>query len=384
MNHRLTKNHTTISPALKLENLRPKPVDIPLTSGSSVGVGNYVIKLGLGTPPKFYPMVVDTGSSLTWLQCEPCLEYCHPQIGPIFNPKASATYQPLSCDTLECSTLQGATLNPPNCTSTNVCIYDASYGDGSSSIGYLSRDSLTVGPAQTVPGFVYGCGQANGGLFGQTAGLIGLSRNKLSLLSQLSLKYGYVFSYCLPTPTATGILSIGRMEYDDPSTYTFTGMYSDPRDPSLYFVRLISITVDGVALSASVWSYVRSPTIIDSGTLITRLPPAVYTALREAFERAMARYERAPRFSLLDTCYKGSGGVMSVPEVRLVFEGGSDLKLEPRNVMYDVGNGVSCLAFAPNGGSDGLSIIGNLQQQTFRVVYDVTNSIIGFAAGGCG
>ncbi|KAJ8629592.1 hypothetical protein MRB53_022915 [Persea americana] len=379
INRRLT--HPTIPSTLKFNKLRPKPLNIPLNSGSSAGVGNYVIKVGLGTPSKMYVMVVDTGSSFSWLQCEPCTGYCHSQIGPIFNPEESTTYKSIQCDTSECTSLQDATLNSPNCSSTNVCTYVASYGDGSTSKGYLGRDKLTV-QAHTIPGFIYGCGQINNGLFGRTAGLMGLSRNKLSLLSQLSSKYGYVLSYCLPTTTSTGKLSIGWKTYD-PSLYEFTRMYTDPQDPSLYLVRLIRITVDGMALPVSVSTYMRRPTIIDSGTLITRLPSAVYTALRAAFEKAMSRFERAPRFSLLDTCYKGIGGNMSVPEVNLVFEGGSGLKLEARNVMYDVGDGVSCLAFAANGWTNGVSIIGNLQQQTFRVVYDVANSRIGFAAGGC-
>nr|BAJ93031.1 predicted protein [Hordeum vulgare subsp. vulgare] len=40
---------------------------VPLTPGTSYGVGNYVTRMGLGTPAKPYIMVVDTGSSLTWL-----------------------------------------------------------------------------------------------------------------------------------------------------------------------------------------------------------------------------------------------------------------------------------------------------------------------------
>ncbi|PKU78728.1 hypothetical protein MA16_Dca000071 [Dendrobium catenatum] len=49
--------------------------------------------------------------------------------------------------------------------------------------------------------------------------------------------------------------------------------------------------------------------------------------------------------------------------------------------MFDVHSGVSCLAFAA---AKGVTIIGNWQQKTFDVVYDVGKGRIGFAGGGCG
>ncbi|BAF19380.1 Os06g0304600, partial [Oryza sativa Japonica Group] len=45
---------------------------VPLTPGASVAVGNYVTRLGLGTPATSYVMVVDTGSSLTCFAAGGC------------------------------------------------------------------------------------------------------------------------------------------------------------------------------------------------------------------------------------------------------------------------------------------------------------------------
>ncbi|XP_058113074.1 aspartyl protease family protein At5g10770-like [Magnolia sinica] len=358
----------------------PKSISVPLNPGESAGVGNYVVRIGLGSPAKSFLVVMDTGSSFSWVQCEPCGSYCHPQTGPTFDPSTSHTYKSISCNSSECSNLEDATLNPPACSSSNICEYEASYGDGSFSVGYLSRDTLTVVHSQTVPGFVYGCGQNNQGLFGRTAGLIGLARNPLSLLGQLSSKYGYTFSYCLPTLSSSGTLSIGSF---NPSIYTFTRMYTDSRDSTLYFLRLTSMIVNGKTLRVSRSTYTSSHTIIDSGTVITRLPPEVYTALQEGFVKGMGKYTRAPPYSILDTCYNGTATSLSVPEVRLIFEGGAELKLAARNVMYEVSDNVSCLAFASNEDAGGISIIGNTQQQTFRIVYDVSHRRIGFAGGGC-
>ena len=326
-------------------------------------------------------MIIDTGSSLSWMQCKPCAIYCHVQADPVFDPSASKSYKPLSCASSQCSSLEEATLNNPLCdTSSNVCVYTASYGDASYSMGYLSQDLLTVAPSQNLPGFVYGCGQDSEGLFGRSAGILGLARNKLSMLGQLSAKFGYAFSYCLPTSRGGGFLSIGKASIGG-SAYKFTPMLTGPRNPSLYFLRLTAITVGGKAVGVAAGDYYRVPTIIDSGTVITRLPVSIYTPFQKAFVKIMStKYARAPGFSILDTCFKGNLKDMAVPEVRLVFQGGANLNLRPLNTLLQIDEGVTCFAFAAD---NGIAIIGNHQQQTFKVAYDVSTARIGFASGGC-
>ncbi|KAM7263300.1 hypothetical protein ACFE04_000983 [Oxalis oulophora] len=379
LNTRLTKGGSTSNISRRSgQNL----VSVPLNSGLSIGSGNYYVKVGFGTPAKFYSLVMDTGSSLTWLQCKPCALYCHPQVDPVFDPSASKSFKYLPCTTSQCSLLKDATLNDPACeVQTSNCIYTASYGDSSFSIGYLSQDSLALSPSQTLAGFVYGCGQENEGLFGKADGLIGLDRNKLSMSTQLAGKFGNAFSYCLPSATggSGGFLSFGNV----PSvSYKYTPMGSDPRNSGLYFLKLASISVAGRAITVAAADY-SVPTIIDSGTVITRLPTSVYTALRQAFTKIMStKYKQAPAVSILDTCYKRSIKTMKyVPQVRLAFLGGADLVLGASTILVEAEDGIVCLAFA--GTSQTISIIGNNQQQTTRVAYDVAGSRIGFAANGC-
>ncbi|KAL2495688.1 Eukaryotic aspartyl protease family protein [Forsythia ovata] len=390
LNSRLKKkNLTAAHPIVKSKGsgrlIDPKSVDVPLNPGLSLGIGNYYTKVGLGTPPTYHPVVVDTGSSFSWIQCEPCKVYCHPQIGPYFNPSTSRTYKQLSCDTRQCSALEVATLNNPGCTSSNVCVYLTTYGDMSTSIGYLSQDSLSLGSGQALSNFVFGCGQDNEGLFGKSAGLFGLARNKLSMFSQLSTKYGNIFSYCLPTNTPVGklgsggFLSIGKTS----SSYKFTPMLSEPQDPTLYYLKLSAISVAGRRLGVAASDY-SVPTIIDSGTTISRLTTSVYKALRRELVRIISsKYRVTEAYSILDACFKGTSVEISkiVPTVQLIFQGGADLDLAPHNVIIEVENGTTCLGFA--GSFDEFAIIGNQQQQTFEVLYDLSNSRIGFATGGC-
>ncbi|XP_051129145.1 aspartyl protease family protein At5g10770-like isoform X2 [Andrographis paniculata] len=362
-----------------------KSVSIPLNPGQSIGIANYYTRIGLGTPPTYHLVVVDTGSSFSWIQCQPCATYCHPQAGSLFDPSASGTYEELSCNTSQCSSLEVATLNSPTCSSSNICQYTATYGDQSLSMGYLSRDTLSFS-MESLPGFVFGCGQENYGLFGRSSGLIGLARNELSMLSQLSFKYENSFSYCLPTSTVIGktgtggFLSIGSSS-DSPSK--FTPMLSDSRDPGLYFLKLSAISVSGKPLPLDASAYGVS-TIIDSGTAITRLATPVYSALREELVKIIStKFSTVEAVSLLDACFNGTSDEIShiVPPVQMIFEGGAELGLEPRNVIIEVMEGTTCLSFS--GSSNDMAIIGNQQQQTFEVVYDVANSRIGFSAGGC-
>lgn len=365
--------------------LGSESVTVPTSPGLSIGSGNYYIKLGLGTPPRFYSMIMDTGSSLAWLQCKPCSIYCHGQVDPVFDPSASKTYKRSTCASAECSLLKEATLNDPHCSRLGSCIYEASYGDESYSVGFLARDSLTVGPGGSFPGFIFGCGQDNEGLFGRAAGIFGLARQSLSMLGQLSPKLGSAFSYCLPTSTGSGkgFLSIGRGSSLGRVPYKFTPLLTGSPEHSLYYLGLALIKVGGRPLPVGAAEY-RVQTIIDSGTVITRLPGPIYSALKQAFTSIMSRkFAPAPGYSILDTCFKGSLKSGSVPPIQLVFDGGAELMLNPENALFDVVPGTTCLAFTSTSGGSGIAVIGNLLQQTFEVLYDVTSSRIGFAPGRC-
>ena len=55
--------------------LKGSKVTLPSKSGSTIGTGNYVVTVGLGTPKRDLTFIFDTGSDLTWTQCEPCARY---------------------------------------------------------------------------------------------------------------------------------------------------------------------------------------------------------------------------------------------------------------------------------------------------------------------
>ncbi|CAN6204816.1 unnamed protein product [Urochloa humidicola] len=360
--------------------------------GTSLGINTYFVSVGLGTPARRFSVEFDTGSGMSWVQCEPCAD-CYEQQDPVFDPTKSSTFSAVLCGSDECQQF-GSSLNN-NCSSSgnnNSCRYEVIYGDDSQTDGDLARDTLTLAPSDvTVPGFVFGCGHTNTGVFGELDGLLGLDRYAASLPSQAAASLGGAvgFSYCLPsTSSSVGYLSLGlgrRRAAPANAQYTamLTGKYR-----SFYYLDLVGVRVAGRPIRIAPAAFAAAAgTIIDSGTAFSRLPPRAYAALRSAFARAMGRYryKRAPALPFLDTCYDLAGvTTVRVPAVALVFAGGATVALDRSGVLYTSENASQvCLAFAPNDDDTSTGIIGSMQQKTLAVVYDVANQKIGFGPKGC-
>lgn len=93
-------------------------ITIPAKSGQTIGAANYIVTVGLGTPKKQLSLVFDTGSGLTWTQCEPCVRYCYKQQEPIFQPLQSTSYANISCASELCDAIQSTTghlISPFDC-----------------------------------------------------------------------------------------------------------------------------------------------------------------------------------------------------------------------------------------------------------------------------
>ncbi|KAL3844059.1 hypothetical protein ACJIZ3_001462 [Penstemon smallii] len=378
---RVNSIQTRLSPNTNTNKINDKKANLPAQSGRSLGSGNYLVKVGLGTPPKYVSLIFDTGSDLTWTQCQPCARSCYQQQDPIFNPSTSTSYSNISCSSNLCSQLTSATGNTPGC-STSTCVYGIQYGDQSFSVGYFSRDKLTISATDVIPNFLFGCGQNNQGLFGNTAGLIGLGRDTLSIVSQTAQKYGKYFSYCLPsTSSSTGFLALGQNGGSRNVKFT---PFASSQGTSFYFIDILTISIGGRQLSISQSVFKTAGTIIDSGTVITRLPPAAYSTLSSAFKQLMTKYTSAPAYSILDTCYDLSNYTsVTIPTISVTFGGNAKVDLDPAGILVLVDSSTACLAFAGNSDASDVGIFGNTQQKTLQVVYDVAGGKLGFGAGGC-
>lgn len=367
------------------ELLTTSDTQMPLSSGTRLEILNYVITIQLGG--KNMTVIVDTGSDLAWVQCLPCRS-CYNQQEPLFDPSNSLSYQSISCNSSTCKSLQQETGSFQPCWHTSsACGYYVSYGDGSHSRGELATDSLDLGKSR-IADFVFGCGRSNKGLFGEASGLIGLGKGNVSLISQTSTLFGGVFSYCLPSTDSgeSGSLILGGNSsvYRNKTPLSYTKMLQDSQLSSFYMLNLTGITVGNSSLKSS--SFGQNEILIDSGTVITRLPPSIYLGLKDEFTKQFSGYPSAPGFSILDTCFNLSGyKEVNLPTVRMQFEGNAELEVDMNGVFYFVkadGSQV-CLAFASLMYEDETAIIGNYQQKNLRVVYDTKQSVVGFAKEQC-
>ncbi|KAG2605823.1 hypothetical protein PVAP13_4NG146681 [Panicum virgatum] len=362
------------------ESIGPPPaVTIPDSSVAYLGTLDFVVTVGFGMPARAYTVVFDTGSDVSWIQCQPCSGHCYKQHDPIFDPTRSSTYGAIPCRSQECRAAGGS------CDGNGTCIYDVEYGDGSSTSGVLSHETLSLTSSIALHGFVFGCGEKNLGSFGDVDGLIGLGLGKLSLSSQAAAKLGATFSYCLPSHNGTqGYLTIGTTPVSDNVTYT--AMVQKPDYPSLYFVELVSIDIGGYVLPVPPAVFTSAGTLLDSGTTLTYLPEEAYAALRDWFKFTMKQYEPAPPRGVLDTCYDFTGhGAVFIPAVSFKFSDGAVFDLDFFGILiFDPDDAmVGCLAFAARPQAVAFNIIGNTQQRSAEVIYDVAAEKIGFVPGSC-
>ncbi|KAI9115705.1 hypothetical protein K1719_013374 [Acacia pycnantha] len=380
------KSKTTTSEASLDQAAAPAPaeVSLPAESGEILGTGDYFVKVGLGSPARELSLIFDTGSDLTWTQCLPCLrsDSCYIQNEPIFDPSKSSSYSNIPCSSSQCTQLfmdAGPTCSAGN---SGDCLYNITYGDSSSSAGNFAKETLTITPAHVVNNFLFGCGHDNEGLFNGTDGILGLGRQQISFVQQTSDIFHNIFSYCLPaTATDVGYLNFGGEPASDNVIYT--PLSSDPLSSYFYALDLNGISLAGHSLPITS-SMFSSGVIIDSGTVITWLPQAAYGPLRDAFRKAMSKYRMAAPFIILDTCYDLSGqDTVIVPKITLSFGGGANVDLDASGVVYAVNETLVCFAFAANEDARFPSIIGNTQQRTLEVVYDVDGGRIGFRPHSC-
>ncbi|KAH7841247.1 hypothetical protein Vadar_027549 [Vaccinium darrowii] len=492
--------------------LKGSKATLPANSGDLIGSPNYIVTLGFGTPKKDLTLVFDTGSDITWIQCQPCprgptfsaevkkkkkkeTTQCIPSLSPPSSSSSSYLHPPPpptpavlsnnpvvllpprqhllfvtaaavvllaaialffylchrrpqnSYDSKSTTTRSDNTnrvdsrpnglprptgRSPPTSSEflyvgtivdshggvnpllapikggvrrwrerseeegqrfgrrkgngdTNTCIYGVQYGDQSYTVGFFTTETLTLIPSDVFPNFAFGCGLKNVGLFQGAAGLLGLGRNALSLVGQTASKYGKYFSYCLPTLSSSGTLAFGKEGGPTNSaSLKYTQLLTKSNGPSFYFIEVLAIKVGGQPLSISPSVFSNSGTIIDSGTVVTRLQPEAYSALRTSFRQQMMNYTMTKGVSLFDTCYDFSGhDTVVFPEITFVFGGNVEVPIDPSGILFGTSQTQACLAFAGNKDASDVGIFGNLQQQTLDVVYDVTGGKLGFGTRGC-
>ncbi|KAL2614245.1 hypothetical protein R1flu_025937 [Riccia fluitans] len=372
-------------------------------SGVHLGSGEYFMDFYVGTPARLFSVIVDTGSDLTWVQCDPC-KLCYPQEGDYFNPNASSSYYGLRCNSTSCRSAGGFGEDSHGDGGCNPqmpgdCKYFYNYGDLSNTTGDYALETVTFnvsgGAPLQIEQILFGCGHSNIGLFQGSGGLLGLGQGAISFVSQIGNLFGNKFSYCLvPRDHPLGVKS--PLVFGEDSAYAslenkmqWTPILKNTPVDTFYYINITGVSVAGETLpiSEDVWiidSQGYGGSIIDSGTTLTYFKPEAYDLISKRIQELIS-YPIVSSIPVLDICYNVSD-VMNpdFPSLSITFQDNAIMELPFKNyfIRADPEDEVYCLALLP-GGPKNMNIIGNFQQQNFHVVYDRGNARVGFAHVDC-
>ncbi|KAL5772919.1 hypothetical protein ACOSQ2_012843 [Xanthoceras sorbifolium] len=279
----------------------------------------FYVNFSVGQPPGSQLAVMDTGSDLIRINCNPKCENC----GPVLDPLKSSTFSKSPCNSTFCDA----------CSPKKECEYIIEYVEGTDSDGIIATEQFSIETSDA------GRTTVNNVVFGyESTGVFGLGledRTEFSIIKLLG---------------ATKFRSVGNvddMEYKHNRLVLCEGAmvegYSTPLEISedLYY-----ITLEGVKI---LFRRTRSNNgvFIDSGGAYTWLTPTACQTLRREIQQ------------------------LGFPVMTLHFSDGADLVMDALSMFVQMmKSSVFCLAVGPSdvGGEDkkDMSIIGMLAQKNYN------------------
>ncbi|CAO2211202.1 unnamed protein product [Urochloa humidicola] len=358
--------------------------DVPISPLQSI----HTLTVSIGTPPQPHTLIIDTGSDLVWMQCK-LFRGTAPQKEPLYDPTKSSSFAAIPCDGKLC---QEGNFITQKC-SNNKCLYTYGYGSATTD-GELASEIFTFGAHHKVPvPLGFGCGRLLTGEISNTSGLLGLSPENLSLVSQLQIPR---FSYCLTpfTDRKNSHIFFGTMA--DLTKYKTTGPIQTTSIVNnkvggnfYYYVPLIGISLGTKHLNVPASTFAIRPdgsggTFVDSGYTTGGLPSIALKALKEALVDALKLPLRNSSNPDYDFCFQLPHGVpmkaVWAPPLLYHFEGGATMVLPRDNYLVEPSPGEMCLVI---GVDDQLTAIGNYQQQNMHLLFDLQNQKFSFAPTQC-
>ncbi|XP_039071435.1 aspartic proteinase Asp1-like [Hibiscus syriacus] len=281
----------------------------PVT-GNVYPLGYYSISLTIGNPPKVFEFDIDTGSDLTWVQCDaPCTGFTK-TIDHFYKPQKHIL---VSCDHPSCSVFHFP--DSPRCDKADdQCDFEIDYFDHGSVLGVVVSDVFSLrfmnGSLARLH-LTFGCAYdiKNPGPYSPPeAGVLGLSNGKASLLSQLrSFELTRnVICHCL-SGKGGGFLFIG----DDlvPSRMSWMPMLANFKK---YLSSPAEVLFDGKPTGIK-----DLKLVFDSGSSYTYLNFQVYEAVLNLVRRGLnGKPFDTVEDKALPICWKGTKPFKSVHDVK--------------------------------------------------------------------
>ncbi|XP_015575383.1 aspartic proteinase Asp1 isoform X2 [Ricinus communis] len=360
--------------------------------GNVYPLGYYSVSLYIGNPPKLFELDIDTGSDLTWVQCDAPCTGCTKPLHHLYKPRNNL----LSCIDPLCSAVQNS--GTYQCQSaTDQCDYEIQYADEGSSLGVLVTDYFPLrlmNGSFLRPKMTFGCGydQKSPGPVAPppTTGVLGLGNGKTSIISQLQALgvMGNVIGHCL-SRKGGGFLFFGQ---DPVPSFGISWAPMSQKSLDKYY-----------ASGPAELLYGGKPTgtkaeefIFDSGSSYTYFNAQVYQSTLNLIRKELSGkpLRDAPEEKALAICWKGTKRFKSVNEVKSYFKPFAlsftkaksvQLQIPPEDYLIVTNDGNVCLGIL-NGSEVGLgnfNVIGDNLFQDKLVIYDSDKHQIGWIPANC-
>ncbi|XP_048226830.1 aspartyl protease APCB1 isoform X2 [Ricinus communis] len=361
--------------------------------------GLYFTYILVGNPPRPYYLDIDTASDLTWIQCDAPCTSCAKGANALYKPRRDNIVTPKDSLCVELHRNQKAGY----CETCQQCDYEIEYADHSSSMGVLARDELHLTMANgssTNLKFNFGCAYDQQGLLlntlVKTDGILGLSKAKVSLPSQLANRgiINNVVGHCLANDVVGG-------------GYMFLGDDFVPRWGMSWVPMLDSPSIDSYQTQIMKLNYGSGPLslggqerrvrriVFDSGSSYTYFTKEAYSELVASVSgEALIQDTSDPT---LPFCWRAKFPIRSVIDVKQYFKTltlqfgskwwiiSTKFRIPPEGYLIISNKGNVCLGILDGSDvHDGSSIIlGDISLRGQLIIYDNVNNKIGWTQSDC-
>ena len=179
-------------------------------NGKARDTGYFYATLLIGTPGHQFEVIVDTGSTYTFVTCYPCASCGQHGSNAPYDAAKSSSYERVPC---------GSGCIFGNCRASGLCEYDEKFSEDSQVGGHVVSDVIDVGGSLGTPRIHFGCNSLETNMLKtqKANGMIALGRAEAGLHRQLKKKayppgsYDGTFGLCLGSFEGGGVLSLGKL-----------------------------------------------------------------------------------------------------------------------------------------------------------------------------
>lgn len=364
--------------------------------------GLYFTYMIVGNPPRRYYLDMDTGSDLTWIQCDAPCSSCAKGANPLYKPRMGniLPYKDSLCMEIQ------RNHKPGYCETCQQCDYEIEYADHSTSMGVLARDELHLtieNGSLTKPNVVFGCAYDQQGLLlntlVKTDGILGLSRAKVSLPSQLASQgiIKNVVGHCLTTNAGGGGYMFLGHDLVPSWGMAWVPMLDSPF-MELYHTEILKINYGSSPLNLGARNSQVGWALFDTGSSYTYFTKQAYSeliaSLKEVSSDGLVLDASDPT---LPVCWRAKFPIRSIVDVKQYFKTltlhfgskwhivSTKFRISPEGYLVISKKGNICLGILDGSEvHDGSTIIlGDISLRGQLVVYDNVNKRIGWAKSHC-